>query len=60
MSLNQRIKKCGTFTAIKNNDIIKFSGKWMELEKNKQTKTIHSEQGNPDPKRHACMVCTHL
>jgi hypothetical protein len=39
MSFNSRIeyRKCGTFTqlyysATKNNDFLKFLGKWMELE----------------------------
>ena len=38
----------------KTNDILKFAGKWMELEKQK-----HSEWGNPDPERQARYVLTH-
>ena len=31
------------YSAVKNNDIMNFSGKWKELEKN------NCEWGNPDP-----------
>jgi hypothetical protein len=34
------------YLAVKNNDIMKFAGKWLELEKS------HPECGNPDPERH--------
>jgi hypothetical protein len=33
------------YSAIKNNDIINFAGKWMELE------NINTECGNTDPER---------
>ena len=40
------------YSAIKNNDIMKFAGKWIELEK-----IILSEVHRP---RKIHMVCTHL
>ena len=33
------------YSVVKNDDLMKFAGKWMELEKN------HSEGGNPVPER---------
>lgn len=33
------------YSAVKNDDIMKFTSKWMELEKN------YPEWGNPDPER---------
>ena len=51
MPLNQRMDNKNVvhlhmeyYSAIKDT-LMKFAGKWMELEKN------HSEQGNPDPER---------
>ena len=43
--LNNRI-----YTAFKIYNIMKFSGEWMELQKNSQTKCINS-----DPKRQTCV-----
>jgi hypothetical protein len=61
MSLKQSIKqKCGTFTpwrTIKKKDIMKFSGKWMELEKitmsvvTQTQKDKHCMPQSTDPKK---------
>lgn len=40
------------YPAVKNNDIMKFEGKWMELEKN------HPKWGNPDPEKQTWNVLT--
>ena len=40
------------YLAIKNNDIIKFAGKWMELEKIIQSEVTQTQN--------EYMVCTHL
>ena len=36
-------------SAVKNNDSMKFAGKWMKLEK----KNNHPELDNQDPERHS-------
>ena len=41
------------YTAEKNNDILNFAGKWMELKKQ------HFEWGNPDTERQLSHVLTH-
>jgi hypothetical protein len=51
-STKEWIKKIGfLYSAVKNNDIMKFAGKWMELEKKN-----HLKGGN----RKTNMVCNHL
>ena len=40
-------------TEVKNNDILKFAGKWMELEKNRP------DWGDSDPERQTWYVLTH-
>ena len=40
------------YSAVKNNDIMKFAGKWIELEKN------HSERSNLVPERQIQYVLT--
>ena len=41
------------YSAVKNNDIMKFAGKWIELEKN------HSERSNLVPERQIQYALTH-
>ena len=41
------------YSVLKNNNIVKFAGKWMELEKN------NPEWGNRDPERQTQYVLTH-
>jgi hypothetical protein len=40
------------YSGIKNNNFMKFTGKWMEL------KEYHPVRGNPDKKR-TLMICIH-
>jgi hypothetical protein len=41
------------YSAVKNGNIMKFAGKWMELEKN------FPEWGNPDSERQMCYALTY-
>lgn len=56
---NKRKKDTGNvvhlynYSVVKNNSIMKFADKWVELEK------YHPELGNPDPKLQTWYVCNY-
>jgi len=50
------------YSAIKNNDFVKFIGKWMELENvilNEVTKSQEKRKEKKTKEKKKCMVCTH-